>query len=121
MRPEDEVPEDEYVPEESLRDVTTGLFCFLSPDRVCGAECAAFVTSPRLPVRSELNEQQAHCELMLCMERMGRNITVIAQIAAEGVKKKSIAEADKQRTGQFDTKPAPTPATASPFPGWKKP
>lgn len=121
MRPEEELEEsgelDEYAPEEDARPKTTGLYCFLNSDRACGAECMAYVTLPRMPVRPELNEQQAHCELLLCFERMGRNITVLAQVAAETVKKRTISEADRRRNAQF-TPPggAPAPGTKSPFP-----
>lgn len=103
-----------FVPEDDIRDRTTGLYCFIESDRVCNASCAAYVTHPRVSPASELNEQQSHCGLMLCFERMGRNVTVLAQIAAEGAKKKKIEEADKKREAQFSQ--SSSVAKTSPFP-----
>lgn len=122
MRPEEEDTEgldelDGLVPEEDMRSPTTGLYCFIHEDKVCNASCMAYVTTPRLPPRSELNDQQAHCELMLCFERMGRNITVLAQIAAETVKRKNISDADKKRAEQFNPHvPSAPVGSRSPFP-----
>jgi hypothetical protein len=93
--------EDGLVPEEEIRPRTTGLFCFLNSDRVCGAECMAFVTHPRMASSSEMNAQQQHCVLLTSAERVGRNVTAIASMQASSLKKTRIDKADQQREGQF--------------------
>ena len=125
MRPEDEVPEEDgYIEEEEVRPVTTGLYCFIDSTRACGAECVAFVTHPRASRSTELNEQAAHCSLLLGVERMGRNLTVLAQVVSEGAKKRKLSDADRKRTEQFDPHrqgPVGSGPTHSPFPQGSKP
>lgn len=112
---QDELPEDEEQSE------MVGLYCFLSEERMCGAECMAFTTYPKKADSSELSNQQAHCVLLNNADRLGRNVTIAASVLAKSVKKKVLTEADKARAAQFDPKGGPLPmeADTSPF-GEKK-
>lgn len=73
------------------------LLCFLTPDRMCGADCMAYVTFPRTASSSELSEHQAHCILLSSAERVGRNITILASDLVKTSRRQRIAAADKAR------------------------
>jgi hypothetical protein len=87
------------------------LDCFIDATRMCNPSCMAYVTYPRGDPK-ELNEQQAHCALLLFGERAARHLTVLAStlIASEGRRK--TAEQDRQREKSM----APMGPFASPFP-----
>jgi hypothetical protein len=74
------------------------LFCFLNPKRVCGPDCVSFVTYPKRGKDSELNDTQAHCELILAAERASRHVAIIASMMADGQKKQKTKELDEQRS-----------------------
>jgi hypothetical protein len=94
--------EDGLVAEEEMRPDTTGLYCFLNDERVCGAECMAFITFPKQSDNSELGKQQAHCALLNNADRLGRNVVIAVSMLARAEKKKRSAEADQKRSNQFD-------------------
>lgn len=73
------------------------LFCFLDNKRVCGPDCMSFVTFPKRGKDSELSDTQAHCELILSTERVGRHIAIIASVLVDGQRKQKTKELDEQR------------------------
>jgi len=95
----EEVEEQEYAP--NIRPAHTGLLCPFDMQRPCGSDCAAYVTHPRRSSSSELNEQSSHCALISGVERLGRNLTIIAQGLVKAEKNRQVSEADRKRQGQF--------------------
>lgn len=57
----------------------TGLFCFISPDRVCGADCMAYSDPPNH--KDFVGKQWAHCLLLVNTHRAGKHLTVLASHA----------------------------------------
>lgn len=110
---EEQDDKDEQAFEPNIRPAYTGLMCPFDLARPCGANCMAYVTFPRRSAVSELNEQSAHCSLIVGVERLGRNLTILTEMEARAEKKRQLAEADKRQRGQF------APATRSPFGGKK--
>ena len=78
MGPE-ETPE-EYAEQAEVKDVS-GLRCFMSDDRACGASCMAYVTYPHAKANnSDLEEQNLHCAVISNIERAGRALSIVSQI-----------------------------------------
>lgn len=109
--------EDELIPEEGTRPETTGLYCFLQDTRVCGASCMAYVTYPKASSSSELGGQQQHCALLSGVERVGRNVTVLASIQANTAKRAQVEAADRRRDQQLIPRDPAVQAEKSPFGG----
>jgi hypothetical protein len=83
----------------------TGLRCFIHDTVECGADCAAYVTAPRMASAMELSQEQAHCALLLGMDRVGRSLTILASIASERRAKEDNREADAIRASQLERRP----------------
>lgn len=111
----EEIAEQEYAP--NIRPAHTGLLCPFDMQRPCGSDCAAYVTHPRRSASSELNEQSSHCALISGVERLGRNLTIIADGLVKAEKRRQLSEADKKRQDQFA--PAFAGVAKSPFGGKK--
>lgn len=88
-------PDMKDMPEEEKRK---GLFCFINPSRICGADCMAFQTAPP-PGQDYVAQQWAQCSLLVNMHKLGKHSGIIA---TELVKKNR----DSERTAQ---PPAPVP------------
>jgi hypothetical protein len=59
------------------KEETSGLTCFLSENRVCGADCMAYLTAP--PAGKDFQGQQfAHCMVLVNIQRAGKHLVVIA-------------------------------------------
>lgn len=101
--------EEELYAQEEMKPRTSGLYCFMDATRVCGAECMAYVTHPRSSASSELAEQQQHCALLNSAERLGRNVTALASIAAKDAK-------DRQDQIRAKHSRPDGSGTSSPFP-----
>ena len=96
MEPEDESqveqPEDE--------ETTNGLYCFLNPERECGADCMAYTT---LPAESPyLADQQKNCTIIVGVERLGRHTGGVL----------SLLKKSSQDAARKEQKPPPSPAGA---------
>jgi hypothetical protein len=100
----------------NLRPADTGLMCPFNMHRPCNADCMSYTTAPRHSSNSELNEQQAHCALIVGLDRLGRNVTILTEMMVRGERQRRADEADKKRETQF-THPD---ASKSPFGGGKK-
>lgn len=108
---------DEPTPEQSG---INNLYCFMDSERVCGADCMAFITFPRASNSSELSEFQTHCSLLSAADRLGRNVTIVAAELVARNKRDKINRIDDDRkdkaaqpvsTGPFAAQP-----NTSPFP-----
>jgi hypothetical protein len=71
------------------------LYCFLTRDRVCGADCMAYQTMP--DVNQHLDGDQPHCLLVNSAERMGRGISVLAAVFGNWMRDTQRREADAKR------------------------
>ena len=65
----------------------TGLFCFMNADRVCSADCMAFLHPP--PAEPDYAGQQwASCLLLVNVHRGGKHLVILAseahKLAAQG-------------------------------------
>jgi hypothetical protein len=96
------------------------VYCFLDRERVCGPECMAFLTHPRQSNSSELSDLQAHCTLLTGMDRLGRNITIIASTLTGKARSEAIKEQDTIRE-RNTPKADPLGPLGSPFPIGRKP
>lgn len=76
----------------------SGLYCFMSEVRPCGAECMAYVVHPA-DGPGELSPQQRHCALLTNFDRVGRFMGGLVSL-----KKKEYD--DQKRPG---TPPPPNP------------
>ena len=104
---------DALVPQEEMSP-SLGAFCFLDRDRMCTAECMAYVTHPRhKSSSSDLSEEQSHCALLAGLERTGRGVIALAGTVGQATRKKGIEDADRRRSEQFNR--VPDQATRSPF------
>lgn len=56
---------------------TSGLTCFLSENRPCGADCMAYLNP--VPAGKDFQGQQfAHCLLLVNIQRVGKHAVIIA-------------------------------------------
>ncbi len=95
------------------------LYCFLNAQRVCGADCMAFVTYPRESTKSELQGLQPHCAFINNADRVGRNVVIMASSLVERQKQQKLAQIDAQReanTPRASAAPGPFAQPTSPFP-----
>lgn len=107
--------EEQQVEVPDMRDEDASLFCFLDDSRSCNGTCMAYTSFPRTSKDSELSEQQAHCSLLMSMERIGRGTIISASMLSKQAARRASELADQQRTGQFTRD-----ATHSPFGGKKE-
>lgn len=72
----------------------SGLACFMNQDRICGADCMAFL--PQVPEGDTYKgEQWAHCHLLVNADRAGRHLIILASVGSRiaSVQVKASAEA----------------------------
>jgi hypothetical protein len=105
-----------YAPEMIPEDKDK-LYCFIEPTRACGPDCMAFMTYAADMKKTELDDNQRHCTLLVGADRVARHVVVLTSLFASAEQKKRTAAQDAQReantpkAGPFS---APTPK--SPFP-----
>jgi hypothetical protein len=98
MQPGQQAESMAYHPDLKEVEKEKGLFCFVTPERVCGPACMAYQVA--VPEGQDyLAQQWAHCMLLTNMHKIGKHTTVIA---TELVRKNR----DAARTGQ---QPPPLP------------
>lgn len=76
----------------------SGLACFMNQDRICGADCMAFL--PQVPEGTAYTgEQWAHCHLLVNADRTGRHLVVLAAVGSKiaGLQRKADAEATRSQ------------------------
>ena len=79
----------------------SGLCCFKDKERMCTAECMAYVNPP---AAEEFKDQQwAHCLELINLHRIGKHVTLLAIGQQEILKIKRNEATDRARTNQ----PAP--------------
>lgn len=72
--------------------------CFLNQDRVCGADCMAFLPTAPQGV-AYIGQQWAHCLLLVNAERTGKHLIVLADIGNKLVASKRQEEREKKAPG----------------------
>lgn len=92
------------------------IFCFMDSNRLCGAECMAYITFPRASKATELSEAQQHCSLLMAADRLGRNTTIIASLLSEGERRRHRAQVDAKREANTPRPDGPFAQPTSPFP-----
>lgn len=97
MQPQTE----ESVPQEGAEPPppqNSGLACFMNQDRICGADCMAFLPQKPEGVHFQ-GEQWAHCHLLVNADRAGRHLVVLASVGSKisGLQSKATAEAVRQQ------------------------
>lgn len=97
-------------PPDMVEEPENAVYCFLSGDRPCAAECAAYKTFPE--DNKNLDTHQRHCLLLQSAERSARSLNVIAGLINMTVTKQKRAEADAKREKAFDSSHTP-PATGT--------
>lgn len=93
---EAEQPEQGYHPNQTE---PSGLCCFLQQERVCGADCMAFLPQPPQGVHYQ-GEQWAHCQLLVNADRVGRHLVIITQ---------QLGQLKGEQLRQSRNQPPPTP------------
>lgn len=53
-----------------------GLYCFLNPERACGADCMAYETPPNY--KDFIGKQWARCVLLVNAHRVGKHLPILA-------------------------------------------
>jgi hypothetical protein len=62
------------------------LLCFITPDRVCGPDCMAYVTNK--PSQSDYKDQAwPHCLVLLNLHRTGKHLVILAETASKLLQK----------------------------------
>lgn len=76
----------------------SGLFCFISPERLCDSDCMAFL--PVMPEGADYQGQQwSKCLLLVNAHKAGKHLTVLAQHSDGLLKHLRVVKADAQRGG----------------------
>ena len=73
------------------------LACFLDQGRFCGPDCMAFVTVPE--PSTHVDVAQVRCVLLTSVERAGRSLNILGQIANNALKYQQNRDADAKRGG----------------------
>ena len=82
---------------EGVEPPTNGLACFMNQDRICGADCMAFL--PQVPEGITFQgEQWAHCHLLVNADRAGRHLVVLASVGSNLVSLQRKANAEAVRS-----------------------
>lgn len=87
----------------NMRDDTNkeGMHCFLNSERVCGADCMAFVAPIEKPDHSDfIGKEWAQCHLLINAHRVGKHVAILAVTADSLLKKVKTYFADKERGDQ---------------------
>lgn len=91
--------EQQEAPEEAVSPVPEAKgACFLNQDRVCSADCMAYVTSPPEDP-AYVGQQWARCLILLNAERAGKHLVVLASAASKLVVTKRQEEREKKAPG----------------------
>lgn len=56
-----------------------GVYCFLDAERLCGADCAAYLTEADRPQKATEAAEWEKCLLLLNVQRTGKHLVVLAQ------------------------------------------
>lgn len=72
--------------------------CFISQDRVCSADCMAYLQKPPAGV-DYIGEQWARCHLLVNMHRGGKHLVVLADVGTKLVALKRQEEREKKAPG----------------------
>lgn len=107
-----------YSPDMLPDDEKDRVYCFIVPERACGADCMAFLNhAAKLSKGCELDDNQRHCSLLVNADRLSRHAVILTSIFATSEKKKRTAAQDATREANTP-KPGPfaSPAPVSPFP-----
>ncbi len=79
--------------EEKKRDE---LYCFVS-DRLCGADCVAYLTEPPKGEDYAAGEPWTHCLLLVNAQRVGKHLVVLASQGRDLLKHNHVKSADDAR------------------------
>src|SRR5688572_22597438 len=95
------------------------MYCFLSSERLCGPDCMAFITFPKRSNSSELSDLQSSCAILSGIDRLGRNITILASTLVDKTKRDKTKAQDEERDRNTPKVGLPPPI-GSPFPVGRK-
>lgn len=73
----------------------TGLYCFITSDRACGAECMAYAAPP--PGQDYKDQQWANCKILTSLHQASKHVALIARVVDS-------ESADKKRLSQVPPK-----------------
>lgn len=90
------------IPKDETAEKEPGLFCFLSAERECGADCMAFQrdvpAGPDYRTPDEEPRQWAQCMLLVHSHKLSKHVVALAIKAEEAVRIQKNVVADQQRT-----------------------
>ena len=85
--------------EEDVNAIPEGkLFCFLTPERLCGADCMAYLTTPP-NTPDHVGQQWPRCLLLVNAERAGKHLVILASTGKELIAAKRAEERAKKAPG----------------------
>lgn len=72
--------------------------CFIAQDRVCSADCMAYLQKPPTGV-DYIGEQWARCAVLVSLHRGSKHLTILADVGAKLVASKRQEEREKKAPG----------------------